>query len=190
MKRNAEQMRTGWPAQRGFTLMELMLTISILAVLTALAVPSFTALSNRNRLTSQANDLLAEIQFARAEAIRANARVTFCGTASATAAEDDECEVGYQPFWVVLGSTAGGGQEQLRVMAVREPLMISTDLERITFSADGLARDPSTSALVTGEITVCMETTRPPQNKRLLNIASGSRMVVTTPDEDGGGTCE
>lgn len=186
MQRNAGIAR----GHRGFTLMELMLAIAVLGILTAVAVPSFTAMINRNRLTSQSNELLAAIQYARMEAIRTSAKVTFCGTDIADAEADDDCADGEQPYWVVLGSTAGGGQELLRVFEVEEPLKVSSDLELITFSADGLARDPGTQALVTGEISVCLETTRPPQNKRVLNIASGSRMAITTPEAAGGGVCE
>jgi type IV fimbrial biogenesis protein FimT len=173
---------------RGFTLLELMVTITVFGVLTALAVPSFTTMNNRNKLAAESNELLAAVQYARMEAIRTSATVTVCGTASADADEDSDCESGEQPFWVVIGSTTGGGQEQLRSYEVREPLKVSTDLESVTFSADGLARD-SANALLAGEITVCLETTRPAQNKRVLNIASGSRMAITTPTEDGGGTC-
>ncbi len=99
-----------------------------------------------------------------------------------------DCDDGEQPYWVVIGST-GGAEQQLRVFAVKEPMKISTDLEKISFTADGLARDATTKALVAGEITVCMATSNPAQNKRVLNIASGSRVVITTPAEDGGGTC-
>lgn len=176
--------------QRGFTLMELMLTITVLGVLTALSVPSFQTMMNRNRLAAESNELLAGIQYARMEAIRTSARVTFCGTASADADADDDCEAGEQPYWVVLGTTDGGGQQQLRSYEVKEPLRITTDLESVIFGADGLARDPGTSALVAGQITVCLETTRPKENKRLLNIASGSRVAVSTPETDGEGTCE
>jgi len=175
--------------QRGFTLIEMMTAIGVLGVLTAVAVPSFTNMINRNRLASESNDLLAAIRYARTEAIRSNARVTFCGTASATAESDDDCDDGVQPYWVVLGSAGGGAQQQLRVFAVKEPLQISTNLTQITFSADGLARDPATQALVAGEITVCLATSNPAQNKRVLNIASGSRVVITKPEEDGEGTC-
>ena len=177
-------------SDRGFTLMELMVSIAVLGILTAVAVPSFTSMINKNRLASQSNELLAAIQYARMEAIRTSARVTFCGTDTADADADDDCGEGQQPYWVVLGSTAGGGQEQLRVFEVEQPLKVSTDLELVTFSADGLARDPDTQALLTGQITVCAETTKPPQNKRVLNIASGSRMAITTPEAAGGGVCE
>jgi type IV fimbrial biogenesis protein FimT len=174
--------------QRGFTLVELMVAISVLSVLTAVAVPSFTNMMNRNRLSSQSNELLSAIQYARMEAIRSSARVTFCGADSADAASDGDCGDGLHAFWVVIGKN-GGGQQQLRVFAVKDPLKVSTDLEKISFTADGLARDSTTQALVTGSITVCLPTTNPPQNKRVLNVASGSRVVISTPTADGGGTC-
>lgn len=176
--------------QRGFTLMELMVSITVLGVLTAITVPSFINMMNRNRLAGEANELLAAIQYARTEAIRTNTNVTFCGASAADADSDAECADGQQPYWVVLGRTAGGAQEQLRVNTVSAPIKVSSDLEKITFSADGLARDPATKALVTGEIVVCMETTNPPQNKRVLNVASGSRVAVSTPEADGLGSCE
>ena len=173
---------------RGFTLIEMMMSIFVLGILTALAVPSFISLSNRNRLTSQANELLGAIQYARTEAIRTNGKVTFCGSDSATADAEADCADGENAYWVVIGRS-GGVEKQLRVFAVKDPLAVTTDLEKISFGADGLARDATTKALVTGEISVCMETTNPAQNKRVLNIASGSRVVVTTPTEDGGGSC-
>ena len=187
MKRNAGI--TPVRRQRGFTLMEVMVSIAVLGVLTATAVPSSTNMINRNRLASQSNELLSAIQFARIEAIRSNARVTFCGAASATADEADDGADGEQPYWVVIGSDGAGGEQQLRIFAVKDPMKISTDLEKISFTADGLARDPTTKALVAGEITVCLATTNPAQNKRVLNIASGSRVIISTPPEDGEGTC-
>jgi type IV fimbrial biogenesis protein FimT len=198
MKRNAgiprEDRRTQAIAfrvrrQSGFTLMELMVSITVLGILTALAVPSFTSMINRNRLATQSNELLSAIQYARMEAVRSNAKVTFCGAATATAAAEADCINGQQSYWVVIGKTGGGGEEQLRVFAVKDPMQVTTSLEKITFTADGLARDATTKALVTGEIIVCMATTNPAQNKRVLNISSGSRVVITTPPEDGGGTC-
>ena len=169
-------------------MIELMISIFVLGILTALAVPSFQGMSNRNRLTSQSNELLGGIQYARTEAIRNNAKVTFCGTNSATADEEADCSDGAHSFWVVIGRS-GGVEQQLRVFSVKDSLDVTTDLEKISFGADGLARDPTTKALVTGEITVCMETTNPAQNKRVLNISSGSRVVITTPAEDGEGSC-
>lgn len=164
------------------------MSIFVLGLLTALAVPSFTGMINKNRLASQSNELLGAIQYARTEAIRTNAKVTFCGSDSATADAESDCSDGAHSYWVVIGRS-GGVEKQLRVFTVKDSMDVTTDLEKVTFSADGLARDSTTKALVTGEITVCTETTNPAQNKRVLNIASGSRVVITTPTEDGGGSC-
>jgi type IV fimbrial biogenesis protein FimT len=175
--------------ENGFTMVELLVTIAVAGILAAVAVPGFFSVVNTTKLATQSNELLTAMQFARSEAIRSNAKVTFCGAASPDADADDDCSSGEQPFWVVIGKAAGGGQEQLRIFAVKAPTKISTDLEKITFSADGLARDPDTRELVTGEITVCLETRHPPRNKRVLNIASGSRVAIETPTEDGNGSC-
>jgi hypothetical protein len=42
---------------------------------------------------------------------------------------------------------------------------------------------------VSGEITVCLEVGTPARNKRVLNIESGSRVVIENPTEDGLGSC-
>jgi len=173
---------------RGFTLIELMVSIFVLGILTAMAVPSFVGMMNRNRLASQSNELLAAVQYARIEAIRTNAKVTFCGAASATVSAVSGCANGTQSYWVVLGKS-GGVEQQLRVFKVKDPMTVNTTLQKISFGADGLARDATNKALVTSAITVCMATTNPAQNKRVLNISSGSKVIITTPTEDGGGAC-
>lgn len=54
----------------GFTLIELMVVIAILAIVLSIGVPSFTNMVKNNRLTSAANDMVAMLQFARSEAVR------------------------------------------------------------------------------------------------------------------------
>lgn len=59
----------------GFTLIELMLTIVVMAVLLAIAVPSFTNIAGKNRLKAAAERFSTEIDFARSQAIAQNRRV-------------------------------------------------------------------------------------------------------------------
>lgn len=61
----------------GFTLIELMVTIAVAAILLAVAVPSFRHLIISNRLTTAANDVVTALTVARSEAIKRNADVGF-----------------------------------------------------------------------------------------------------------------
>jgi type IV fimbrial biogenesis protein FimT len=60
------------PRQAGFTLVELMFTITIAAILMVIAVPSFIAYQRNSELTGAANGLLASAAAARTEAMKRN----------------------------------------------------------------------------------------------------------------------
>ena len=57
-------------AARGFTLIELVTTIAIVAILMVIAVPSFITYQRNSELTAHANSLLAAINAARSEAMK------------------------------------------------------------------------------------------------------------------------
>nr|WP_256445067.1 GspH/FimT family pseudopilin [Rhodoferax sp. U11-2br] len=65
----------------GFSLIELMVVISIAAILATLAVPSFQGMIASSNLTSTTNDLVATFARARSDAIRRGKRVTVCMSA-------------------------------------------------------------------------------------------------------------
>ena len=60
---------------RGFTLVELVITIAVASVLVAIAIPSFRGMMSGNNVTNTYNDLLAALRTARAEAITRNAPI-------------------------------------------------------------------------------------------------------------------
>ena len=67
------------PQSAGFTLIELIIVITITAILTALSVPSFSVTLDNQRIFGAAEAVLSDLRWARAEAIKRNkkVRVTF-----------------------------------------------------------------------------------------------------------------
>ena len=62
-------------SESGFTLIELFITMAIMAILAAIAVPNMMAPSNRAKLTGAVSNLRADLQTAKMMAIRENAFV-------------------------------------------------------------------------------------------------------------------
>ncbi len=60
----------------GFTLVELMVTVAVLAILLGIAIPSFQGTLDKRRIVGAAEQIYADLQYARSEAIRQNKSVT------------------------------------------------------------------------------------------------------------------
>lgn len=69
---------------RGVTVVELMITLLVAAILMVIAVPSFSNLINSNRLTTATNAMIGAINTARMEAIKRNGSVQFCSNVAST----------------------------------------------------------------------------------------------------------
>lgn len=163
---------------RGFTLIELMVTIAVMAVLLGIAVPSFNDALLGNKLSSHANSLVASINMARSEAIKRNRRVTLCASADgATCATSG----GWEQGWVVqydadnnsCDAASPNWKGIYRQQALSSGLKISeTDSKRtLCFEPTGVG---STSAT----LTVCRATPSAGGQERVVSITATGRASV------------
>ncbi|TXG79126.1 MAG: prepilin-type N-terminal cleavage/methylation domain-containing protein [Thermomicrobiales bacterium] len=94
----------------GFTLIEMMVAIAMLAVLLGIAVPDLRNYLINSRLTAQINELVADISLARSEAATRSARITVCTSADleTCSGEGDAWEGGRIVF---VDTNANGDRE-------------------------------------------------------------------------------
>ncbi len=84
--------------QAGFTAIELMVVVTLVAVMAMLATPSWRALQVRNAIRSLVNDYTLSLYFARTEAVRQNSPVTICPSDTGASCTNSALESG----WIVI----------------------------------------------------------------------------------------
>lgn len=103
---------------KGFTLVELLVTVALAALLAGLAAPSFMRFMARSEMTAVVNDFSGAIQSARMEAISRNQCVSVCRRASdslSCAAEDGSWNKG----WIVYENPSCSADVEVNPVADR-----------------------------------------------------------------------
>ena len=90
----------------GFTLIELMVTIALAAIILTQAVPSFNSLVQNNRLISQKNEFISTLNLARNEALKRATRVTVCASTDQATCDTTDWEQG----WIVFSDRDGDSE--------------------------------------------------------------------------------
>jgi type IV fimbrial biogenesis protein FimT len=112
---------------KGFTLVELMTTLTVAMLLLSVGIPSASSLLANNRMTARTNDLVTHLQYARSESIKRQIAVTVC------ASEDGEVCAGSDDWgtgWIVFTDETGNvGELDGSDMLLRSYLTSDTVIE-------------------------------------------------------------
>lgn len=170
---------------KGFTLLELIITVAIAGILLGIGVPGFGSLMRESRISSQYNSLVGSLYQARSEAIKGASDVTVCpkrGSGDNRCGGNNDWENG----WIVfLDRTNAPGEVNADISAGDEIISVKPEIKgNNTITAIGSSTNAvgnvqtvsyvrylqnGATSLSTGSIIIC-DDTRGAADSRALNI--------------------
>ncbi len=165
----------------GFTLLELIVTLALAAIVLTLGVPSLQEWIRNNRFLTDVDALVVALQLTRSEAVKRGVRVTLYKSANGTSCAHDG---GYEQGWIVFvdpnnNATVDADEEVIHAF---EAIAAGTGTtltgnqpvaKYVSYTADGVARLTS-GAFQAGTLTACM----PPKARRIVINRAGRVKVL------------
>lgn len=127
--------------QSGFSLMELMIVLTVVGIFATVAVPSYQTIIQNGRLTSETNEFIGALYYARSEAVKLRSDVQVCKSDDGQTCDSN---LDWNEGWLVWSDADSDGavdqNEILRVGAESEgQISIFATMDDVTFSSRGLS---------------------------------------------------
>jgi type IV fimbrial biogenesis protein FimT len=142
-------------SSRGYSLVELIVVMTIVAIVIGIAVPSYKYVTNSNRVSAEVNLLLGDLQYARSEAVKEGSTVSVCQSNSTQTA----ClpnGANWNAGWIVFSDLNADGQlnagdQLLRAQPGFSPstdTFVSSDsgVNFLSFNREGFTTIPTTDS--------------------------------------------
>lgn len=183
----------------GYTLLELMVVVSIVGIMSLIAVPGVQDSMRRNAKESEMLDLMSAIALARSEAVSQSRVVTICRSTNGAQCADPSSGADWSAGWIIFTDNANpagqvdeaNGDTRLKVGPASDTGSIITlkNFANGNFAKDFLqfGRDGSikTAAAATGAYFKFCDSTNSAANARAILLANTGRSVPSTADADG-----
>jgi len=171
----------------GFTLIELIITVTLIGVVLSVGVPSFREILQSNRISVQTNELVATLNYARSEAVKRGINVTICKANVAVNASTCAAGVDWENGWIIfvdqntLGTIDGSGASADILLKVHEPLPTGYTLRTGGTFTDWIGYLPSGVSKGSGGLSndtfrICP----PPKANALVDATKSRRVIVNT----------
>lgn len=162
--------------EQGFTLIELIVVIAIVAILSAIVVPGLSTFVQDGRVSSNVNEFISSITLARTEAVKRGRLVTMCRSSNADAGNASTCLTAGDDWasgWIVYeeSTTADvasvGTRESGETIVIRRGALLSNvivksvpAMSRITFNSLGQPVGPAAAATLGFDFSVSNKSPR------------------------------
>ena len=151
--------------QSGFTIMELLFAVVIVGILAGIALPSFNYAIAKNRMSSNANEIVGAFNLARSEAAQRGTRINVSSISGGT-----NWATGFRIWRDVNANAAYDAGEEIRIFeAIDTGLTLTGTVSGINFNAVGFASAAMTMNLCSNEARV---------NDRQLDVALSGRINI------------
>ena len=177
----------------GFTLIEMLIAVTVVAILLTIGIPSFRYVTNSNRIAAEINGLLGDMQFARAEAIKEGLPVTVCVSADGATCSGVNVNT-WQNGWIVFSDLNGNavvntaaGDVVLRVQtpfSSTDTFVATNNVGAVTFNREGYA-----NGIANGTLIALHDSTNNNSWTRCLSINLSGMMLSQTYGTANGVTC-
>lgn len=168
--RTQSQLNSDFRLQTGFSLIELMIAVAVMAVILSVAIPSFQAFSLSSKLRSYATSLSASALLARSEAIKRSKSVTLCASSNGLT-----CGGNWEQGWVVLLD----GSVLYRQQALPAGYWVTSGgVSSIIFPPTGVG-------VVQSSLRICGSSPNTDSQGRDVTISPTGRSKVTPTSEGG-----
>jgi type IV fimbrial biogenesis protein FimT len=136
--------------QAGVTLIELLIVVILAALLMSIGLPSYRYVTTSNRMATEIDSLLGDMQYARSEAVREGQYVTVCVAGSTNPATPSCAASGtatWQNGWIIFSDVNHDGTVDsvgsvLRIhnaFASSDTFVASPAASAVTFNREGFA---------------------------------------------------
>jgi type IV fimbrial biogenesis protein FimT len=176
----------------GFTLVEILIAMTVVAILLTIGVPSFRYVTNSNRIAAEINGLLGDMQFARAEAIKEGRPVTVCVSANSTTCSNANT---WQNGWIVFSDVNGNAAVDVatdvvlrvqKTFASTDTFVATNAVGAVTFNREGYA-----NGIANGTLIALHDSTNTSNWTRCLSINLVGMMLSQTYGTTANGvTCQ
>lgn len=201
-------------ALSGLTLVELLIALTIIGVLATIAAPGMGTIIKNQRLTAQANDLVADLNLARSEAVKRATWVTVCKTANPNASSptcDTTASNQWTPGRIIFvdsgsGTSTNDGNGVINtsetILRIRQGLEGGNKLHgdsvytgaatgtanKITYLANGMTNlAPKAGGDSENQLVLC-DSRGPSQARRIAVTSLTGKVRVTKTDKNLNGT--
>lgn len=171
-----------YSTQRGFTLIELMVTVAVMAALLPIAFTGLGDAMTSIKLTSASNMLLSHIHHARSEAIKRNSRVVLCKSSDGASCAQTG---GWEQGWIIFhDANNNGAREEAEIIIQREAALTgelkftgNLNVARyLSFAPSGATRMVG-GGYQLGTLTLCRQSTEAGEARQITFNAAGRARV-------------